>query len=258
MNKEILITLDSANGDVFKAANCPFLKSLYWDIGYSHADFTLPAHTAIFAGKLPHTFKGRFDWSARSNRQMEGMPQYKLSNPESPSNARIQLHGKNIIDAFNKIGYQTIGTGAVNWFSPKMPAHIREIDDFNEYKWFGEFIVAKQQIEWLIQMIMKCEQSDQSYFVFCNMGEVHHPFRIYESDPRTEYFHGFNKCFNAQKRCLEYLDQKIKKLIDRIDTKNLNLLVMGDHGENFGIDGLYGHSFCHPTVMQVPIIQGSF
>lgn len=32
----------------------------------------------------------------------------------------------------------------------------------------------------------------------------------------------------------------------------LHVLMVGDHGETFGEDGLYGHGFYHPKVMEVP------
>ncbi len=63
---QILITLDSCRWDTFEQANLPCLKSGNVQQCWTHATFTMAAHQAFFAGKLPHRFGGEefFDTAA--------------------------------------------------------------------------------------------------------------------------------------------------------------------------------------------------
>jgi hypothetical protein len=64
---------------------------------------------------------------------------------------------------------------------------------------------------------------------------------------------GFSLLHKAQISALESLDCKINRLLDLIP-KPLLLVISGNHGECFGEDGLWGHGFPHPRVMQVPLL----
>lgn len=246
---QMLITIDSIRHDVFTAANLPFLKKFPNAKAYTHGTYTLPAHVAFFTGKLPCNYnKGKFDNLARVNREVKEIQQWRLANPESDQPCAYRLQGKNIVDGFNNIGYNTIGTGAVSWFNTTKPAHIPVIQDFKKYKWFGEYMFAQPQINFVKGEI---EKTSGNYFAFINFGETHHPFRTKPTDPEVRY--GNPKCFDAQKRCLEYLDKHIGDFINGLS--NIDVIICGDHGDCLGEDGLYGHSFHHPKVIEVPIIK---
>lgn len=58
-----------------------------------------------------------------------------------------------------------------------------------------------------------------------------------------------------QIKALESLDKKLGHLIEKLP-RPFAYVIMGDHGENFGEDGLYGHGFPHPSVIEVPLIYG--
>jgi len=249
MKNQVLITIDSLRYDVFEAADLPFLKSHEHTKAYTHGTYTLPAHDAFFTGKLPCTYSGTFDTVARSYRQTDGVPQWRLMNPESDGPAKYKLEGRNIIHGFKNLGYHTIGTGAVGWFNRQKPAHIPAIDDFNAFGWFGEFVVAKEQIEFCLKQILK---HGSPYFAFINFGETHHTFRINEQDQGTGYG-DFDQCFKAQTRCIEYLDDIIENFIKKIS--EADIIICSDHGECFGEDGLWGHSFFHEKIIEVPIIR---
>ena len=154
MRNQILITLDSLRWDVFLSANLPFLKSHIYGKTWSHGTYTLPAHESFFMGKLPHSFSGTFDWAARSNgRRINGIPLWRITNPESPGPGNLKLGGINLIDGFNRNGFDTIATGAVNWFNINHPAHIRCLNQFKYFKWFGPYVHGQQQVDWCIKRI---------------------------------------------------------------------------------------------------------
>lgn len=251
MRNQVLITLDSLRWDVFLAAHLPFLKSYEYGKTWSHSTYTLPAHESFFVGKLPHSFSGTFDWAARSNnRNNQGIPLWRITNPESPGPGIIKMNGKNLIHAFNNNGYTTIGTGGVNWFNINHPSHIKCLDEFKHFKWFGAYMYGENQIKWCIKMI---EQSIEPVFVFINFGETHHPFKNNHHLSPTEYGNPY-ECFESQKRSIEYLDVLIQTLFNNKNLLNTDAIICGDHGECFGEDGLWGHGFYHPKVMEVPSV----
>jgi len=248
MRNQALITIDSLRYDVFEKANLPFLKSFKYSKAYTHGTYTLPAHESFFIGKLPHTFDDEFDTVARANRKTNGVQLWRLMNPESDGPAGIKLQGKNIIDGFNKLGYHTIGTGAVGWFNTNKPAYLKVINDFKFYKYFG-VTSAPQQINFVSNFI---KDTNSPYFMFINFGETHHPFKINPKYKKTDYGNT-QACFDAQVKCVEYLDGMIKKLVEPL--KNIDIIVCADHGECMGESGLWGHSFHHAKVMEVPILK---
>jgi len=252
VRNQVLITLDSLRWDVFEAANLPFLKSYTYGKTWSHGTYTLPAHESFFVGKMPHSFTGAFDWAARSNgRNIQGVPLWRVTNPESPGPGHLKIEGQNLIDAFNKAGFTTIGTGAVNWFNTNHPAHIACLDQFKFFRWFGPYIYGLQQIEWCIQ---KIRESDTPVFIFINFGETHHRFQNRHHMQPTDYGNPA-ACFIAQRRSAEYLDTLLQQLFESSPLANTtDAIVCGDHGESFGEDGLWGHGFYHPKVMEVPSV----
>jgi len=246
----MLITLDSLRWDVFdQAPKGIYLKQFSHAKAYTHGTYTLPAHTAFFTGKLPCTYKGEFDTCARSGRKITGKPQWRLMNPESDGPAIVKLGGKDIVDGFNKKGYITIGTGAVSWFDPTKPARIPAIDNFNKFGWFGEYTQAIKQMEFVGNHIASAKQP---YFAFINFGETHHSFKINSGDRSTPYGN-FQQCFTAQTRCFMFLDNILSGLISHL--KDIDIIICSDHGDCFGEDGLWGHSFYHQKVIEVPIIK---
>lgn len=251
MRNQALITLDSLRWDVFEAADLPFLKSHPYGKTWSHGTYTLPAHESFFVGKLPHSFTGIFDWAARSNnRNIQGIPLWRVTNPESSGPGHLKIEGKNLIDAFNRMGFTTIGTGAVNWFNTNHPAHIVCLDQFKYFQWFGPYIYGQQQVKWCLEM---AEKSKSPVFVFINFGETHHTFRNNNYLKPTEYGNAA-ACFEAQKRSVEYLDNLLRQLFESPHLLNTNAIVCSDHGECFGEDGLWGHGFYHPKIMEVPSV----
>ncbi|HZL41832.1 MAG TPA: sulfatase-like hydrolase/transferase [Verrucomicrobiae bacterium] len=91
------------------------------------------------------------------------------------------------------------------------------------------------------------------WFLFVNFGETHHRF-VYEGcswyDEPFDYGDA-NECKRKQRACLEYLDGQIQRLVQALPESDL--IICSDHGEAFGEDGLWGHGFHHPVIMEVPM-----
>lgn len=261
MKNQIFITLDSLRWDVFAGADIPYLKKLgVWREAWTQGPYTLPAHISFFIGKLPVTYdnvpyydsialKDKPDGTGRFNASHQ---LWRLTNPESPKPGKFVLTGKNIIDGFNKIGFQTIGTGAVNWFNPALEPCRFLISDFQKFRFFGPMQSAVEQIDWALEQVKEC--GEQPYFLFINLGETHHTFKYPGCpwwDDNRHYGHR-ELCLERQRGCLEYLDDKIEKLLTGCD--NYDLVICSDHGEALGEDGLWGHGFYHPVIMSVPLL----
>lgn len=241
MKNQALIVMDSLRFDVFDAANCPFLKQFHYEKAYTHGTYTLPAHTAFFHGRLPHTTTQQWGPTFR---------QWVLDNPESIRGGEYVLGGKNIIEGFSGLGLVTIGTGAVGWFDTGKPAYIPAIDSFDHYRFFGRHVYAQEQLVWLLGVLKATGSSP--YFLFANFGETHHSYRMLPTDTGTAYG-DFDRCFEAQKRCCEYLDEIVAALVSFMP--NSEIFVTADHGECMGEGGYWGHSICHEKVLEVPLLK---
>lgn len=260
---QIFVTLDSLRWDVFAEADVPFLKGLgEWKKAYTQATFTYPAHMSFFAGKLPQTDDNTdfYDSVAFRVSDQGGLSRrqqlYRLDNPEAPRAANVTLAGKNIVEGFKRLGYATVGSGAVSWFNPILPAGKVLTEGFEHYAFFDGprhacHASARKQVEWAQQTL---EAINRPYFLFLNFGETHHRF-VYEGcswfDAPFNYGDA-TECRRRQRACLEYLDGQISQLLQGL--RNYDLVICSDHGEAFGEQGLWGHGFYHPSVMEVPML----
>ena len=62
--------------------------------------------------------------------------------PREQRESRVCVEGRNIKDGFRRAGYTTIGTGAMNWFNPKLTASEQLICDFDHFAYFHDPVRA--------------------------------------------------------------------------------------------------------------------
>jgi membrane-anchored protein YejM (alkaline phosphatase superfamily) len=256
----VLATFDSCRYDAYEAAQTPVLDSyLRMKQAYSQATYTYASHASMFQGMLPHVFESE-DYYNRFNRQL-----WRLAHRKAGQEPRVSFPkgSRSIIDGFNRLGYFTCGIAAMAWF--KNNWFLRQ--HWQAFKWTG--IAGRLQVEWTLEQVKK--HSNRPFFAFINFGETHSPFR-YDIDPGSEGDAAARKSsrkgarssedwtfdeekWRAQVECLEFLDARIGDLLDGFAAlgKDVTLVVCGDHGECFGEEGLYGHGFYHPKVMEVPM-----
>lgn len=165
----------------------------------------------------------------------------------------MQLEGRNIKHGFRQKGYVTIGTGAMNWFDPAKPAPEHLIADFDHYRFFpneesGDGRNLEQQVEWALGVIKK---TSQPYFLFINVGETHHRYAAKGHDLTCDWGDAVG-CAAAQRASLEYVDRCLSEMFAELT--DYFAAICGDHGDCWGEDGLWGHGFYHPCVMQVPMV----
>jgi hypothetical protein len=84
------------------------------------------------------------------------------------------LPGRNIIDGFGRLGYRTLGTGAVDWFDPQTPTGGWLTQDFQEFFFPGWTSGLEPQLAWLAGKLST--SAGMPTFCFLNAGETHVPY----------------------------------------------------------------------------------
>lgn len=255
----VLVTYDSCRYDSYIEAATPVLDA-HGEVrkAYSQATYTFASHASMFQGMLPHVFAEEAYYN-RFVRQMWRIQHRK------PVDARLALPqgSKSIIDGFNKLGYFTCGTAAMAWF--RSNHHL--LEDWQEFEWTG--IDARRQIAWTRDCIAR--HSDRPFFAFLNLGETHSPYTFdgqggSEGDAVAREHRsrsGVGKenaafdeaMWRMQVACVEFLDARMGELLQffKETNRDATIVMCGDHGDCFGEEGLYGHGFYHPRVMEVPM-----
>lgn len=228
----------------------PFLDSICpAHRAYAQATFTYAAHMAMFQGIFPHTTK-LLPFYNRYIRQL-----IRISNRTRivPSFVSFDKGTRNIVSGFWERGYYTLWLGAMEWFH-----HPYLTKPFQEFHMTG--IHASRQVDILLERVNPLTP----FFALINFGETHAPYQFHTnhripdsatSRARCVYGKFDDEGWNDQVRCCEYLDTQIALLISelRMSERTTIVIICGDHGECFGEDGLFGHGFYHPKIMEVPL-----
>jgi Sulfatase len=248
-----VITLDSLRYDAAVAANTPFIKGLMtqwqenftgWVKAGANATYTLPAHLSLFhAGILPcdnspdvpppynrdklKVFRATLSWQRQRSNVV-------FPTPEAP----------NIVKGFSRMGYRTLGIGGVHWFDTRYqtsgPIWKTYFDEFHWRPDFDEFTVDAFERQVVLARRLLSKPDDRPLFFFLNIASTHMPYRGNDANPA------------GQAKCLEYVDSHLAGLVDALP-KPLFLVLMADHGDCMGEDGLWGHGLYHPKVMEIPM-----
>jgi membrane-anchored protein YejM (alkaline phosphatase superfamily) len=262
----LLCTFDSCRFDSFVKARTPVLDQFGSPkLAYTQATYTLPAHLAMFAGFLPHVFEEEPFY----NRFIRQMWRIEHRHVNTPPLVRFQSEARNIVDGFSRIGHYTVGVAAMAWFRTGSPLR-------NGFKFFERTKTnARKQVQLIGDHVAR--NGDRPFFAFINFGETHYPY-TYEGMPgvtgdpeeRSDLARQRNpkgvrepgwtfdeKMWQEQITCVEFLDAKLGELLRRFDQLGVDVTVVvcGDHGECLGEDGMFGHGFYHPKVMEVPMLM---
>lgn len=251
--------------------------------GETQASFTFPAHFAFFVGILPIL-------DSKQGGYLKGIDQIWRSSSAKKRNKSVlvEFDNKTIIDYYFANKYTVLGVGGVSFFSssknnilPKIfpkfiyfekPKGISSQD--NVPRDLSQFPLANND------KIISQLDVNKPYFLFVNCPETHIPYdspavkvndkyketirHMYSVDfiknRRLSEVEGLNETevrllINAQKKSLEWIDGKISELVGKLPKNSLPtlLLVMADHGEEFGDNGRYGHAHLDNSVMTVPV-----
>jgi hypothetical protein len=250
----LFITWDSCRWDSVIHANTPTIDAAVGlNLARAHGTFTYPAHMAIYQGILPHA-EVRLPYYNRYVRQL-----VKIARPGVPPGGALIEFATGTLDiirGFSAAGYMTLGWGAVGWFRHKFLQ-----EPFEQFSFTG--IHASRQVAEFIRCTSGLRRP---FFSLINFGETHYPYLCGDflvnppllsparrAIPKPGEFD--EEGWSLQVRCCEFLDAKLSTLFTHLHELDRPTIVVftADHGECFGEDGLVGHGFYHPKVMDVPI-----
>lgn len=253
-----LITLDSCRYDTFVGANVPHLKA----VGLLHrawapSHFTYGSHAAMFVGFTP----GIADHAPIPYANPKFARLFKLRALGHPGRAQpyLELEGRNLIEGFRRRGLRTIGTGAVGWFDPALPASRALVADFEHFHYpGGTHACLRAQLAWVEQQLAV---ADGPVFLFMNVGETHVPY-YHEGapwdpthNPCVPFAGTANDaalCHQRQTACLRFVDTTLAPLLAAF--RDATVVLCGDHGDAWGEDGVWEHGVPHPKVFEVPLL----
>lgn len=252
----LFITLDSCRYDTFVGANIPHMRALgpVWKT-MAPGNFTYSSHAAMFTGFTPGDAHARESFV---NPMVGKIFKMRGGGFSGPGKHRFILDGENIIQGFKNRGYDCFGSGALLWFDPSRPTGKVLTRDFHDFYFPGNVWFLEKQLQWLHD---KLRQQDKPVFLFLNAGETHFPYyfqgALWSSDdnpciPMKPEKNDAYKCSIRQKACLEYVDSRIKPLLELFGESNV--VICADHGDCWGEDNLWGHGMHHEKVLEVPLI----
>ncbi len=252
----LLLTLDSCRFDVFQAASTPTTDGYAMArCAHTPANFTLPAHQAFFVGVLPQVVDD-LPYYNRFNRQLMALTDVGAREVAKTARVRARSNG-NLLTGLADLGYQTVGTGAMDWFQQETLT-----SGFEHFSYTGTDADA--------QILFLCDTIDSTrpFFGFVNFGETHAPFtfkgkgeqcpvdvraRVMSWPPSESGQVGReNPAFEHQQLAVEFIDARLPQLFDGLPGDTVVVLT-ADHGECFGEDGYWGHGIHHTKVYEVPL-----
>ena len=191
------------------------------------------------------------------------------------------------MDHYATKGWHTIGAGGVTFFDNRDSGNLLPTF-FQEFRYFASTgprapsgprdranELALSHVDELAQRCLEFER----FFMFINCASTHIPYttpryplternraaleKLYllhsrkeldaESSLASDEISGL---LSMQRSALEWADMQLGKLFDKFRQHAPLVVICGDHGEEFGEGGRFGHAHSHPTVATVPIWCG--
>jgi membrane-anchored protein YejM (alkaline phosphatase superfamily) len=251
----LLITLDSCRYDAFCDARTPVLDSFGRSLrAQSPANYTYAAHQSFFVGILPNVSEP-VPYYNRFTRQLVGLIEVG-ETPKKQSTYFTVVSNRDAVDGFRRAGFQTVGTGAMNWF--------RQSSLTASFEQFEMLTNAEAQINYVLRSL----DTSRRFFAFINFGETHDPFhyqgklkpcpvriqarRISWPPQESGLVGRKHEAYWHQVEAIEFVDRQLDRLFVALPA-NTVVVMCGDHGECFGEDGYWGHGINHPKVFDVPL-----
>ncbi|GAA4899035.1 STM4013/SEN3800 family hydrolase [Streptomonospora salina] len=284
----VLVTLDSCRYDTARTADLPALSSLGpLQRAESPGTFTLPAHAAMFTGFLPRPTEGCVEVAGKRL----GSIWRSAAARGRPGDGGISFRAPTLMDHYADQGYRVLGAGGVTFFDPTHPCNSLPTR-FPEFRYFGRVAASPADaaarvvdrdtsltLAHVDELAQTCLQAER-FFCFINCPCTHIPYtspaavlseatavllerlyRLHDAGPSAAAPRPLDAAEaatlqNMQRRCLEWADARLGRLFVQLAHRRPLVVVCGDHGDEFGEDGRYGHGHPHPTVTTVPLWCG--
>ncbi|GAA1858973.1 sulfatase-like hydrolase/transferase [Myceligenerans crystallogenes] len=280
----VLVTLDSCRYDTAVQAVTPNLDRLGPLLqAETSGTFTLPAHVAFFSGMTPRPLDGEHDLAGQ---QYRSIWRSTAARPSTAATA-VPFTGPMLMDHYSRSGFKVIGAGGVTFFDPKEPGNWLP-SLFDTFYYFGRTnaTAADTRVRYREESLTLAHpeiladdaRAAKRFFLFINCPSTHIPYttpntrltnrtrallerlyRLHDSKQVTPDAFAPDEVaslHSMQVRALEWADQQLGILFDRLADREPLVVLCADHGEEFGDDGRYGHGHPHPSVTTVPLWSG--
>lgn len=279
-----LITLDSCRYDTARIAHTPNLNSISKLLrGESYANYTYPSHQALFMGMLPRIASGKY---------LEGYDKiWRSINARSSSKKVFEYFiGSNIIAHYKHKGHKVLGYGGVEYFNTHLNSSSLP-NYFDQFEYFGmpENVSPIDKLPrpsssfplGNIDKIVEDIDGTEPYFLFINCPETHTPYDVPGTDINSKYINLISRLYEEERskhyykdqlpftekeilvlkkhqiQAMEWIDLMIGDLFSKLPKTIPTLtIVLGDHGEEFGEHGRFGHVHNSEEVLFVPMWCG--
>lgn len=248
----LLLTFDSLRYDAARATThagrTPNLENILpdglWEERRTQGTFTLPAHTAFFAGFLPVPSGPRRTPRLMACRAIRGT---------TITDHTYTFDAPDIVTGFAGLGYRTVCIGGVGFFSLRTKLGRVLPGLFQEAYWSENtspeaLDSTEHQVDIALQVLGE-QKSGQPLFLFMNISATHTPtFGYIPGETRDSW--------ESQCAALAYADTQLGPLLEALPALGPWMTVAcADHGDAFGEDGHHGHGIAHPCVWSVPYAE---
>ena len=259
----LFITLDSCRYDTFRSClndsslpNIGSISPLHKAQAPSY--YTYGSHSSFWMGFTPGVASSTDPFLNPKAGKL-----FRMSfsgHASSDTDDCYRLQGSNIVEGFRNLGYNTIGSGAVDWFNTSTDTGRNLTSPFDHFFFSGNTWSLQTQLTWINNQLLNTP-IDQPRFVFLNVGETHVPYwhegAQWDRWPSPCFPFGGDKCDAAessrrQRLCLQWVDNQLSDLISRFFDSTI--LVCADHGDCWGEDGLWEHGISHSCTLTVPLL----
>lgn len=280
----VFVTVDSCAAETAQRASTPTLDKLSpMRVAESDATFTYPAHHAFFIGILPNLV-------GEDPQYIPGVDQIWRSGGARSSSKKIleSFTEASILEHYHNHGANVQGFGGVQFFNPSLGVNTLP-RMFPNFHYYGPAVYGRDYESMPrnpssfplgnIDRILEQIRGKSPYFLFINSPETHKPYdtpNIQVDDAyvqlikRVSHEHAtkqrhkpeslpftaeeIERMKDAQKQALEWVDSQLAVLFANLPNDYPTLfLVMGDHGEEFGESGKFGHAHVSEQVSRVPV-----
>ncbi len=221
----------------------PFLaslaeKSVVFESAWTSSSWTAPATASIFSGLYP-----------RSHGVRTGLYRYKeLKGLNRPTRLnRLPPAAETLPQFFRSLGYRTFAI-ADNMNACERMGFARGFDRFHTSRYEGGDAVNAKLDEWADEIL----GGDDPWFVYLHYMDPHEPYH-----KREPWFDETDETarFAAYDSEIGYVDERIRRAFEQLGLgEDAIVVLVSDHGEEFGDHGGTGHTGLHGEVTRAMLL----
>lgn len=254
----LVVVLDSLRWDTFNTARTPVIDGVatYVEQRWSYASWTLPSHACLFTGLLPFTPRPELPSAVTYRRDYQFWSK-AFAAEKTAAELDIDAGLAGLAVAHGWAAHARVAM-------PVLRPQGRLSHGFADYQLSPRRIGLAAQVA-SVELDRQCPN-----LLFINAGETHYPYlrtdlpylpgahgaaRGRTAHPDWRYVDG-ETLRAAQVRATEVADARLGEALQQLPKPTL-VVVMSDHGEMFGEDGMFGHGPLHHRLLfEVPLAIG--